>query len=91
MAVVVSRGEPRRDNLQMEQAVAEQIRGYRSAGFVTDVDDMDLARAVQLIAEDYITPVGSQAVVLNREHLLHYLWMGRQKVDELREAHVETA
>lgn len=85
MAVVVSRGEPRRSDLQMEQAVAGQVRDYLLHYSRVKVTDVLVAVTVQLIAQDYITPDGSQGVTLTREHLLAFAKVAKEKVSTLME------
>lgn len=85
MAVVVARGEPRRSDLEMEQAVAGQARDYLLHYCRVRVTDVLVAVTVQLIAEDYITPDGSQGVTLTREHLLAFVKVAKEKVGTLLE------
>lgn len=75
IAVLVSRGEPRRTNEQMVRAVVGQVERYL-LGYVDEFDGTNLdmvERAVELIAKDYIHPVGSGRVWLQREHLLLFV------------------
>lgn len=82
-AIVVSRGEPRRTDIQMELAVAEQMRNYLLHFTDEKPSELLLAITTQLIAEDGITPVGRQNVELTREHVLAYLVWGRKRLSEL--------
>jgi hypothetical protein len=86
MAILVSRGEPRRSDLQMEQAVAGQVQDYLlhygKATFKT-VTPVLIALTTQLIAEDYISPVGSQYVRLTREHLFAFAQVARTRLGEV--------
>lgn len=84
MAVLVSRGEPNRSDLQMEQAVAEQVQMYlvHHASWV-GANPVLIALSVQLIAEDYITDqLGTRKVALTREHLLAYVQVAKAKLTE---------
>lgn len=83
--VGVSRGEPRRTNGQMQQAVYGQVQRYLE---LIDMEVSDVARAlaVQLIAKDHIDPPGSQDVRLQRFHLLLYVGKATAALGEL-EAH----
>lgn len=93
MAVVVSRGEPRRTNLQMEQAVADQARRYLAQHTTVRASTSGLAIsvAVQLIAEDHINDEGAQAVMLTREHLLAYVKVARSRLGEVRKGERDAA
>lgn len=82
IAILVSRGEPRRTNLQMEQAVAAQVQDYLLHYGSRKASPVLIALATQLIAGDYITPVGSQHVTLTREHLLAYAQVARKDLGE---------
>jgi hypothetical protein len=86
MAVIVSRGDPRRSDLQMEQAVAGQLRDYLMHHGKGQHPPTLLALITQLIAKDYITPDGSQQVTLTREHLLAYVQVARERLGELERA-----
>lgn len=86
-AILVSRGEPNRTDLQMEQAVADQARRYLT-GFTRDhhgISDVALALMVQLIAKDYITPAGTRLVALDREHVVAYAKVAKKRLGELEE------
>lgn len=82
-AIIVPRGDPRRTDLQMEQVVADQARRYLAQTKHKPPSDLVLAIAVQLIAADYITPVGSQGVRLANKHLDLFLKEASKKVQEL--------
>lgn len=85
-AILVSRGEPNRSNLQMEQAVADQARRYLAQFSQNHTDapsDVVLALAVQLIATDYIKPPGIRTLRLTREHLLKYVEVAEKKLKEI--------
>lgn len=84
-AIIVPRGEPRRTDLQMEQAVADQARRYLARTKHRPPSDLVLAIAVQLIAKDYITPVGSQGVRLTNKHLDLFVKAAAKKVGELKD------
>lgn len=83
IAILVSRGEPRRTNLQMEQAVAAQVQDYLLHYGDRKASPVLIALATQLIAEDHITPDGKQAVALTREHLFAYAQVARKSLGEL--------
>lgn len=81
--IVVSRGEPRRTDTQMQQGVYSQATRYVKE-FLAElaVSDVALALAVQLIANDYITPGGAQQVTLSRSHFLAFLDVAQKKLNE---------
>jgi hypothetical protein len=83
-AVVVSRGEPNRTDLQMEQAAARQIEQYLPHYTKVKPDQLVVALAVQLIAKDYIIPPGSRTLALTREHLLKYIEVAADRVRQLQ-------
>lgn len=83
MALVVSRGEPRRSNLQVQQAAADQARRYLDGYTDLQVSDIALALTVQLIAADHIDPPGKQMLALPREHFLLYVAAAQRKLGEL--------
>jgi hypothetical protein len=71
-AVVVSRGEPHRSNVAMRALVALQVTRYlREYG--GDPEVAVVGRVLDLITRDCIEVVGSQGVLLTREHLLKYV------------------
>jgi hypothetical protein len=82
--IVVSRGEPRRSNGQMQQGVYGQVRRYLELTKV-EVSEVGAALAVQLIANDYIDPVGSQGVMLTRKSLRLYVEKAQGVLGELEE------
>lgn len=82
-AIIVSRGEPRRSNLDMERTVARMTENYL-AFLHKPVDRLVLALGVQLIAIDHITPVGSQGVMLKKEHLRAYLDLAKKQVGTIK-------
>lgn len=82
-AIVVARGEPRRSNLQMEQAVAGQARRYLGQFTHKPPSDLVLALAVRLIAESYIDPQGSQGVTLTNKHLRLFVDKAAKQIGEL--------
>ena len=83
MAIVVSRGEPRRTDVQMQRAVYGQISRYLAGHTELDVSDFAISMTSQLIAQDYIEPEGSQGVMLNREHLIGYVALAQRKLNQL--------
>lgn len=82
-AIAVSRGEPRRSDVEMQQAVFDQIQRYL-AGLAAEVaaGDFVVSMTSQLIAQDHIEPDGAQGVWLTREHLLKYVEVARTKLTE---------
>lgn len=77
MAIIVSRGEPRRTNEQVFEAVMGQVADYL-ADFTDEDATAELVEATcELIAKDYIEPEGSQGVFQTRESLL--LFVGRAR------------
>jgi hypothetical protein len=82
-AIVVGRGEPRRNNTQMQQAVHGQVQRYLTEFTDMNTDDMVITLTTQLIAEDHINPAGTQMVALNREHLMLYADAAIKKLAEL--------
>lgn len=89
IAILVSRGEPNRTDLQMEQAVADQAMRYLRSHTRDHhgISDVALALMVQLIAKDYITPPGSRLVALDREHVLAFAKVARKRLRELEAGH----
>lgn len=85
IAILVSRGEPNRTDLQMEQAVADQAMRYLRSHTRDHhgISDVALALMVQLIAKDYITPPGTRLVALDREHVLAYANVAKKRLGEL--------
>lgn len=83
-AVIVSRGEPRRTDEQVYDVVRGQIERYL-LGFTDDFDgDLEVVYgATELIAQDYIYPLGSQGVRLQRESILKYVQTAKQKLGKL--------
>ena len=82
IAVSVSRGEPRRTDEQMIEAIASQIQRYL-LGYQDEFDATDLElinRTVALIAETYIHPDGSGFVWFYRDHLFKFI---RRAAEEL--------
>lgn len=77
IAVMVSRGEPRRTDEQMVDAISSQIERYL-LGYQNEVDATDLVmigRVVDLIAADYVYggSGGSGSVWFFRDHLMKYV------------------
>lgn len=70
--IVVSRGEPRRSDEQMYDAVKDQISGYREA-LGTPISDEHAHLAAAAIALDYVYKPGAQGVILTREQVRIYL------------------
>lgn len=73
VAVLVTRGEPRRDDGQVEAAVRGQVQDYLATHTDRQLDGGQLAAVVYLIVKDHVWPVGAQRVLLDREHLLAYV------------------
>lgn len=75
IVVSVGRGEPRRNDDQMKEAVAGQIERYLLAfGEEFDGTDLELInRTVELIAETYIDGPASNFVWFYRDHLMLFL------------------
>lgn len=75
LVVMVSRGEPRRTNEQMIEAVSGQIERYL-LGFQDEFDGSDpdlIGRAVEMIAKDYIYHAGAGSVWFLRDHLMLFV------------------
>lgn len=79
-AIAVSRGEPRRSDIQMEVAVAGQARRYLSKYDGLDMGDVNIAFAARLIAVDHIEPEGKQGVQLTNTHLRAYVDEARKRL-----------
>ncbi len=82
-AVLVSRGEPSRTDVQMQQVAYSQIERYLAQ--YTEVENQSpllTSLTSQLIAQDHIKP-GVRTLHLNREHLLAYVGLAQQKIEQL--------
>lgn len=82
-AIIVGRGEPARTDLQMEQAVAKQMRDYVLHYTSARPSDVVFALTTQLIARDYIAPAGLRTVTLTRELLLDLVAVAQANLGEL--------
>lgn len=72
-AIAVSRGEPRRTDRQMTDAVTAQTDRYLTAhGDLEPLTVALITETVRMITADHITPTGSQSITLTREHLHAY-------------------
>lgn len=80
-AVVVSRGEPRRSDQQVYDVVLHQATEYVTHHSGVPAPAHVIKAAVDLIAEGYIFKLGSQSVVLMREHLLRYVEIARERTE----------
>lgn len=75
IVVNISRGEPRRTDEQMIEAITSQIQRYLAA-YQPDVDATDtdlIGRTVELIAQDYIYKAGAGSVWFFRDHLMLFV------------------
>lgn len=76
IVVSVSRGEPRRSDEQMVEAIAGQIERFLLEHGTDEFDGTDLElinRAVESIAETYVYRPGSTFVWFYRDHLFLFL------------------
>lgn len=81
-AVVVGRGEPRRSDEQLREIVGDQVERYMTQFGDKQYTVQVLDLTVDLIAHDYIDPVGSQSVMLTREHLFAFVRLAMGKLME---------
>lgn len=90
-AIVVSRGEPRRDDRQMEELVREQVFAYLDE-HVPDrqVDQLVRYAAVHLIVKGYVWPRNGaprgEGVMLTREHLLAFVDTAQERMTRAQAA-----
>lgn len=77
--ILISRGEPRRTDEQMVAALSDDVTGYLAGYTDEDLTSDEVRRVVDLIAEDYVYPRGSQGLQLQRDHLLAYVRVMRQR------------
>lgn len=75
IVVCVSRGEPRRTDEQMIEAIAGQITLYLLVHGDTVLANNDelISATVELIAQDYVRGEGSSFVWLYRDHMLGFV------------------
>lgn len=81
-AVVVSRGEPRRTDKQMFDAVHEQATRYLVLYEPHVFSVGAVAQAMALIARDHIFRQGAQGVALTRAHLVRYVEVAANPLQE---------
>lgn len=81
--ILVSRGEPRRDDEQLREIMAAQMIAFVNVTF-SEADrpgDAVLIKAVALISSDHIDPPGTQIVLLSAEHARMYLQVAQKFVE----------
>lgn len=87
-AVVVSRGEPRRTDVQMAAAIREQVRDYLATYPPRLPSNAEVAPAVLETVADQVAAELSELpgrnAILFREHLLLYLGVAIERVQRSR-------
>lgn len=74
-----------RSDLDLERAVANQLRHWAANHTKVNYNDLTIALAVQLIADKLITPEDSGDVQLSRDDVLVFLGAAGNRLDTIFE------